>query len=62
MSRTSAILMIALLLAIATSALATYDYTIVRQDYPLFGDPEAVPEPSDFIAYLVTEAVSLLKP
>jgi len=31
----------------------TYYHTIVRQDYAVFTDTDAVPNPADFFAYLV---------
>jgi len=57
----SKVLLILFFLAIGVSIGLTYYHTIFREDYIIFTDPETVPEASDFLAYIVTEAASVFQ-
>ena len=53
-SRSSRVFFVLFFLAICTSIGLTYYHAIIREDYVVFTDSSAVPDPADFFAYLVS--------
>lgn len=53
MNRGSEMFFAVFFLAMSLSIGLTYYHTMVREDYTVFTDSDTVPEPADFVAYLV---------
>lgn len=55
----SRILTAAVFLAIAISLALTYYHYVVVADYVVYTDEEEVPDPADFVAYLIENVLGI---
>lgn len=61
MNRSSKIFFTIFFLLMSISIGLTYYHIIVREDYVVFTDPNEIPDPADFVAYVVSVVTPYLK-